>query len=192
MIAIAGAKGGCGKSTVTLGLAEAFARADTPALAIDADRQLPNLHVMADINREPTVADLGRGADVRSIARQHPRTPNVGVLPAPTSSETFEYGSLGDALDADGIRVLLDCPSGAGPDVVDPLSQAEGVIVVTTDTGRSLTAAETTIEMARRLDVSVFGAVLTRCSEPPKRASRWEGVPLLGCVPDRPSPLVSD
>ncbi|MCU4973387.1 P-loop NTPase [Halobacteria archaeon AArc-m2/3/4] len=188
MIAIAGAKGGCGKSTVTLGLAEAFARADTPALAIDADRQLPNLHVMVDLDRTPTVATLGSETDVRELAQQHPRVPNVGIVPAPTSAQTFEYGSLGESLDADGVQVLIDCPSGAGPDVVDPLSQAAGVIVVTTHTDRSLEAAEMTIEMARRLGVPVYGAVLNQCSEVPDRATRWEGVPLLGCVPERPSP----
>lgn len=192
MIAIAGSKGGCGKSTATLGLAEAFARAETPALAVDADRQLPNLHVMTDLDREPTLAELERGIDARDLAQQHPRSSAVGVLPAPTSSQPFEFGSLGEHLDLDGVQVLIDCPSGAGPDVVDPLSQADGVLVVSSRTERSLTAAETTIEMARRLGVPVYGAVLNRCTEIPERAARWEGVPLLGCVPERPSPLLND
>ncbi|WP_255191025.1 DUF7125 family protein [Natronobeatus ordinarius] len=192
MIAIAGSKGGCGTSTVTLGLAEAFARADTPALAIDADRQLPNLHVMAGLDREPTLAEIDDGVDLREVAQPHPRSPTVGVVPAPKPSDPFEFDSLDDYLDADGTQVLIDCPSGAGPDVVDPLRQAAGVIVVGADTERSLEAAETTIEMARRLGVPVYGAVLNRRSEIPSRATRWEGVPLLGCVPDRTSPLVND
>ena len=192
MIAIAGSKGGCGTSTVTLGLAEAFARTDTPALAIDADRQLPNLHVMTGLDREPTLAAIDDGVDLREVAQPHPRSPTVGVVPAPKPSDSFEFDSLGDRLDAGGVQVLIDCPSGAGPDVVDPLRQAAGVIVVGADTDRSLEAAETTIEMARRLGVPVYGAVLNRRSELPARASRWEGVPLLGCVPERPSPLVND
>ncbi len=192
MIAIAGSKGGCGKSTVTLGLAEAFARADTPAIAIDADRQLPNLHVMTDLDREPTLAVLDQGRDLREIAQQHPQEPNVGVVPAPKSSQSFEFSSLEEYVDIDGRQVLIDCPSGAGPDVVDPLSQAEGVVIVASDTERSLKAAETTIEMARRLGAPIYGAILNKCSEIPTPATRWEGVPVLGCVPERPSPLLND
>ncbi|MFC6719125.1 P-loop NTPase [Natrialbaceae archaeon GCM10025810] len=192
MIAIAGSKGGCGTSTVTLGLAEAFARADTPALAIDADRQLPNLHVMADVDRKPTLAELARGIDARDLAQPHPRASDVGILPAPTSSQTFEFGTLGEHLDVGGVQALIDCPSGAGPDVVDPLRQADGVVVVASDADRSLAAAETTIEMARRLGVPIFGAVLNKCTDVPERATRWEGVPLLGSLPERPSPLLND
>ncbi|MBZ6493614.1 AAA family ATPase [Haloterrigena longa] len=192
MIAIAGSKGGCGKSTVTLGLAEAFARAETPALAIDADRQLPNLHVMTERDRGPTIADLDRGADITEIAQPHPREPTVGIVPAPKSSQAFEFDSLDERLEADGQQVLIDCPSGAGPDVVDPLAQSAGVIVLASNTDRTLDAAETTIEMARRLGVPVYGAILNKCSEIPEPATRWDGVPLLGCVPDRPSPLLND
>ncbi|WP_323174378.1 P-loop NTPase [Natrialba sp. PRR66] len=198
MIAIAGSKGGCGKSTITLGLAEAFARANTPVLAIDADRQLPNLHVMTETDRKPTLATLvDRAAeseitDIRDGAQQHPRASGVGIVPAPTPDQTFEFESLAEHLDTESVQVFLDCPSGAGPSVVDPLRQADGVIVVATDSERSLTAAATTIEMARRLGVPIYGALLNRCSAVPEPATRWEGVPLLGCVPDRPSPLAND
>ncbi|MEY7850973.1 P-loop NTPase [Natrarchaeobius sp. A-rgal3] len=192
MIAIAGSKGGCGKSTVTLGLAEAFARSDTPALAIDADRQLPNLHVVTELEREPTLASVDENTDVREIAQQHPREPNVGVVPAPKSSEAFEFDRVSEFLSTDGIQVLIDCPSGAGPSVVDPIRQAEGLIVVASGTVRSLEAAETTVEMARRLGVPIYGAVLNKCDEIPDQAARWDGVPILGCIPQRTTPLVND
>lgn len=192
MIAIAGSKGGCGTSTVTLGLAEAFARADTPAVAIDADRQLPNLHVLADCERSPTIADIEDGADVTTVAQRHPQMASVGIVPAPRAGQAFDFDALADEAAPEGVQMLLDCPSGAGPDVVDPLERATGVIVVTTATERSLEAAETTLEMARRLRIPVYGVVCNQCSAPPARVGRWEGVPVLGCVPERPSPLSSE
>ncbi len=188
MIAIAGSKGGCGTSTVTLGLAGAFARAGTPTLAVDADRQLPNLHVMTGLDREPTVAALENGADLREVSQPHPETPNVAVLTAPTPDQAVEYGRLGDRLDLEGVRALVDCPSGAGPDVADPLSGADGAVVVATGTDRGLEAAETTVELARRLGVPIYGTVFNRCSGIPDRAE-LAGVPPLGHVPERPSPL---
>ncbi len=190
MLAIAGSKGGCGKSTVTLGLAGAFARADTPAIAIDADRQLPNLHVMTDVDRTPTVADLGDRGLVE-LAQEYPQQPGVGIVPAPKSSQAFDFETLED-IESDGFQFLLDCPSGAGPDAVDPLGRATGVIVVASDTERSLEAAETTIEMARRLGTPIYGAIFNRCTDVPNPATAWTGVPLLGSVPERPSPLLND
>ncbi|ARS88779.1 MinD/ParA family ATP-binding protein [Natrarchaeobaculum aegyptiacum] len=191
MIAIAGSKGRCGTPTVTLGIAEALGRTDTPVVAIDADRQLPNLHVLTDCDRSPTAADRVDGADVTTVAQRHPRDAHVGVVPAPRPGEAFDFGAL-PAATPDGIQVLVDCPSGAGPDVVDPLESARGMIAVTTPTERGLEAAETTLEMARRLRVPVYGVVCNRCTDPPGRVTRWDGVAVLGCVPERTSTLESE
>lgn len=190
MIAIAGSKGGCGKSTVTLGLAEAFARGEDVVVAVDADRQLPNLHVKADLDREPTVAELEADRSIEQIVQVHPREPSLGIATAPKSSQTFEYDRLSEYID-DSFRTVIDCPSGAGPDVVDPMRQADGVVVVATETERGLEAAETTMEMARRLGVPIYGAVFNKCSGIPETATHWD-VPLLGCIPERVSPLANE
>lgn len=192
MIAIAGAKGGCGKTITTLGLAEGFARTGTPAIAIDADRQLPNLHVTGGVDREPTLAALTSEADVRSVAQVSPRTSRAGIVPAPEPSEKLDVESVLGRLETDSIQTVVDCPSGAGPDVVEPLSAADGVIVVTTDSDRSLTAAETTVEMARRLGVRVLGTVVNSCEEVPSEVESWVDVPVLGVVPEAESPLTDE
>jgi len=189
MIAIAGAKGGCGKTVTTLGLTEAFARTGTPAIAIDADRQLPNLHVTAGVDREPTLAAVTGDRSLRSIAQTSPRTSNAGIVSAPKSSDQLDIESVFETIATDSTQPIVDCPSGAGPDVIEPLSASDGVIVVTTDSDRSLTAAETTVEMARRLDVPVLGTVVNRCEEVPSAVESWVDVPVLGIVPETESPL---
>ncbi|MDZ5813368.1 P-loop NTPase, partial [Halorubrum sp. AD140] len=47
MIAVAGGKGGSGKTTTTLGLARALSRRGAPVVAADADWDLPNLARLA-------------------------------------------------------------------------------------------------------------------------------------------------
>ncbi|QCS41603.1 AAA family ATPase [Natrinema versiforme] len=192
MIAIAGAKGGCGKTVTTIGLAEAFGRRGTAAIAVDADRQLPNVHVAGGVDREPTLEALEPGTNVDSVAQSSPRVSNVGLLSAPEPSTEVDFGTAFELLEADGVRTFVDCPSGAGPDVVEPLSAADGVIVVTTDGERSCSAAETTIEMARRLEIPVLGTVLNRCDSVPEAVESWTDVPVLGRVPDESSPLTNE
>lgn len=189
MIAIAGAKGGSGTTTTTLGLAEAFGRAGTPTIALDADRGLPNLHVLADVDRTPTYAGLVEEASVTDVAHPHPRSSEVGILTAPEPSKPVGVESALAAVDDARFRVLVDCPSGAGPDVIEPLSAVSGVVVTTTTTDRSVEAARTTIDVARRLDTEVVGVVGTRCDVGPEALETRVGAPVLGTVPDREPPL---
>lgn len=189
MLAIAGAKGGSGKTTTTLGLAAALARSGVETLAIDADRQLPDLHVTAEIDREPTVAALDRETRWHSLAQELPGATGAHVLPGQKPTENVELDAALEWLDAGATEVLLDCPSGAGPDVVEAIALADGVVVVTTGSDQSLDAAATTIDIARRLDVPVAGAVLTHCSAVPEAFhSRFE-IPVLAVVPESGSPL---
>ncbi|RDZ49114.1 CDP-4-dehydro-6-deoxy-D-gulose 4-reductase, partial [Haloferax sp. Atlit-10N] len=44
MLAIAGGKGGCGKTTIALGVGQALGTPTRPALVVDTDRDMPNLH----------------------------------------------------------------------------------------------------------------------------------------------------
>ncbi|MFC7196268.1 AAA family ATPase [Halosimplex aquaticum] len=192
MIAIAGAKGGSGKTTTTLGLAAAFARSGIETLAVDADRQLPDLHVTAGVEREPTVAALDRETSWHSLAQEFPGTSGAHVLPGQKPTENVELDAALEWLNAGATEVLLDCPSGAGPDVVEAIALADGVVVVTTDSDQSLDAAATTIDIARRLDVPVAGAVFTHCSAVPEAFhSRFE-IPVLAVVPESDSPLASE
>jgi len=192
MIAIAGAKGGCGKTTATLGLARALAAAGEPTIAVDADRQLPDLHVNAGVDREPTVAALDGNTDVTSVARQVPGAPGVGVIPAQKSSETVDLEATLERLDYDSVEVVVDCPSGAGPDVVEPISAADEVVVVTTATERSVSSARTTIDVARRLDVPVAGVVVNRADAASEELLEELDVDVLGAVPECEEPLSAD
>jgi len=192
MLAIGGAKGGCGKTTTALGLAQAFARSGTPTFVVDADRQLPNLHAVAGVDREPTLAALD-DEDVRDVARPMSENSDVYVFTAPRSSERVDIeAALGRLADFDGVQVLIDCPSGAGPDVIDPLSVADGVITVTTGTEKSRDAARTTVDIVDRLDVPVVGTIHNRCDAVPDEFEPVVDAPVLGAVPECESPLDAD
>ncbi len=198
MIAIVGAKGGCGKTTATIGLADALARTGRQTVAVDADRQLPNLHLVADVDREPTIATVDDESDVTDLARRTvPGTElTVGVVPAPTESETVDFGRRLRRLESAAVEIVLDCPSGVGPHVTEPLEFADVAVVVTTGTDRSVAAARKTVDVARRLGVPVAGAIVTRTdadtASVPRSIEKRLDVSVIETVPETPSPLEAE
>jgi len=167
MLAIAGGKGGCGKTTTAVGLAWVFTprtsgrsghSGDRP-LVVDADSDMPDVHHVADLSREPGIDQFVEGESLERVVRSSERFPGVSVLTA----------GRRDAVDAALHRVgswegpvLVDCPPGSSPDAVRPLRHADAVLVVTTDEPASIDDAVRTVRTARRLDTRLAGVLVTR------------------------------
>lgn len=149
MFAIAGGKGGCGKTTTALGLARALAERGRHPLVVDADVDMPDLHLLADVPPDPNAGHVAAGAHVECAAHSPPDAPHVAVLPAGRTEETAS------ALERCGGwegPVLLDCPAGASEDATIPLRAADRAILVTTATPQSLDDVRKTARVAERLD----------------------------------------
>ncbi|MDZ5810159.1 P-loop NTPase [Halorubrum sp. AD140] len=193
MIAVAGGKGGSGKTTTTLGLARALTRRGAPVVAADADWDLPNL---AELTVETggtvdgTVVDATRAREETSPDRSAPT-----VLAAPTdagpvdASATLE--ALGEAVPADA-PTLLDCPAGASPDAAAPLRAADRSLLVTPLRRSALRDAAKTAAIARRLDSPPLGVVAVRAESVPDPVADLLGCPVLGRVPPAPPVPLSE
>ncbi|WP_336339383.1 MinD/ParA family ATP-binding protein [Haloarcula brevis] len=151
MLAIAGGKGGCGKTTMALGVGQALGRVTGRALVVDTDRDMPNLHRRAGVGPASGVSDIAAGAEPTAVARRAATVENVDVVPCRTASAAAVSSAV-DRLSRCGRPVVLDCPAGAGPDAACPLRAANGTVLVSEPTRRSLTDAAKTAAMARTLD----------------------------------------
>jgi septum site-determining protein MinD len=187
MLAIAGGKGGCGKTTTALGLARALVRTDQRPLVVEADLDMPDLHHRAATDRTPGVAaaaaDSGRP---RAVAQRSARFPGVAVLPG-AGAATDTAATLFDRLSGCEGPILLDCPAGAGPDAVAPLRAADRSVVVSTPREQSLRDAAKTAAMARQLDADPTAVVLVRSD------GSVDPAPLFECqqvvhIPELPEP----
>jgi septum site-determining protein MinD len=187
MLAIAGGKGGVGKTTTALGLSAAV---DKRTLVADADVDSPNLHTLAGVDREPTLSAVD-GDGVPAVAQPHPREPGVDLLPAPR----FGADGVGRSLDrlkgTDGM-VLVDAPGGAGRDAAAPLRAADATVVVSTACAPALRDATKTAAMARALDAPVVGAVLTRTRTAPEAAGALFGCSTVVAIPAADPPVLED
>lgn len=188
MLAIAGGKGGCGKTTTTLGLARAH---PDRVLAADLDWDMPNLHAVAGLDRRTSLGDGSWGP--AWSGRRRSREFGCDVLPAPPVDAADRPAPLSGVTRLSGARlpVLLDCPCGAGPDAVKPLSLADGTVVVTTVCRASLRGALKTAEASRAVGTPVVGVVATRTPTAGTRLESLFDAPVLSTVPDADGPPLS-
>jgi septum site-determining protein MinD len=186
VLAIAGGKGGTGKTTTALGLARAL---DGRVAVADADVDMPDLHLLAGVDRPPTLGDVADGRAPSTVAL--PRPDDVWVVPAPTDPDRPVAPALSRLAAAPAFdRVLVDCPGGAGPDAAAPVRAADGVVVVAAASPPALRDATKTAATARAVGTPVVGAVVTRAASPPAATDLF-GCPVLGAVPDRRPPVLS-
>jgi len=197
MLAIAGGKGGCGKTTTALGLAAALARDGGRPLVVDADCDMPNLHTMADTDRSPGVDAVADGDSIAAATHRSTVVPGVDVLPAGSASGPLDRTALRRLARARQ-RVLLDCPAGATDAAAAPLRHADAALVVSTDEQASLDDATKTARMAEALDARVVGSVLTRTDDPASAGGASKGTapraaePVLATVPEITGDVLGD
>ncbi|MFB6141433.1 MAG: MinD/ParA family protein [Halosimplex sp.] len=161
MLAIAGGKGGCGKTTTALGLGAALARNGERPLVVDADCDMPNLHTIAEVDRHPGVDAVADGASIAAATHRSDRLPGVDVLPSGDASGPLGRTALRRLARARG-PVVLDCPAGATEAAAAPLRAADAAVVVSTPDPASRSDAVKTARICEPLETTVHGTVFTR------------------------------
>lgn len=167
IVAVAGGKGGVGKSTVALNLA-----AELDAVVVDADIG------MADLPRStgPNLHDVLSGRASAAAAVIDDRTP--AVLPCGRSLRGARGCDLGEfvpamkSLEAAYDRVVIDCAAGMAADVGLALHVADHCLLVTTPDRMAVTDAIRTRALAGTLEAGVPCVVLNKAESDARDAVR--------------------
>jgi septum site-determining protein MinD len=192
ILAVAGGKGGVGKSTVAYNLGAALTGAGsdgsaegTRAVVVDADLGMANL----PFGRGPDLHDVlaGRACPLEAV-RHGP----VSVLPCGRSlagARAADLRHLDDVVrnvEREYGDVVVDCPAGMRSDAGVPLAVADACLLVTTPDPFAAADVVRTRELARELDCGLVSVVLNRADDVSSRTvetfERLLGAPVT-CLP---------
>ena len=204
-IAIASAKGGVGKSTVSINLAVSLAAQGARVGLLDADIYGPSIPLMMGIRQQPAT---GLEGTMRPVYKAGVALMSIGFIAGEDAPVVWRGPLLARALQQFLNQVewgaldylLIDLPPGTG-DVPLTLSQAvalSGALIVTTPQSVALEDVERGIAMFSKVEVDILGIVENMsyytCSQCGQRheifgcgggreAAQRLGLPFLGALP---------
>ena len=165
-VAVISAKGGVGKTAVTINLTQALMGFGRSVIAVDADLTAPNISVQLGMPQITcTLHDVFQGkGKLLDCVFQHPSGMKViGGRIAYEIDKEINYETLVDnlmELEGSVEIVLIDAPPGMGKDSKTVLQAADHVIVVTTPELPAVTDSRKTVKLAKELGKNIIGVVL--------------------------------
>jgi septum site-determining protein MinD len=198
-VAVAGAKGGVGKTTTSINLGAVLADMGHSVVLVEFDVAMANVGDFLDLDvdfedaRDPTLHEvLAESADVSDAIYEAPG--GFDVVPSGTTLEGFanvDVGRAGAVLAAVRSRydvVLLDTGAGIGAETLVPLSLADETLLVSSPRVASVRDAKKTRNLVRQVDGTVAGVVFVKSgsgrSPGVERIADFLAVDLLGHVPE--------
>ncbi len=173
--AIAGGKGGVGKTTTVANLATALSAAGYDVVAVDVDLGMANLGPVLDIQPDD-------GATIHNVLagdagiKEATYTTDRGFAVIPGTQALDEYAgadpsrlqyATGPLTDEYEI-ILLDLSAGLSDEVIAPLQLADSVVLVTTPDVVAIRDAAKTGELTARVGGAVEGVAVNRARDDPQ------------------------
>ncbi|QSG06065.1 P-loop NTPase [Halapricum desulfuricans] len=195
--AIAGAKGGVGKTTTSINLGTVLAELDRRVVTMELDLAMANLvdflDFDADFETATTLHDVLAGRAELGEATYETDS-GLTVVPSGTDLEGYADTDLErlpaiiEQLRWEYDAVLLDTPAGLSEETLRPMQLSDRAIIISTPRVSSVRNAQNTIRLAERTETDVFGLVLTKsgtgASPGAMRIAEFLDIDLLGHVPE--------
>lgn len=200
VIAITSGKGGAGKSSVTVGLATAFAAIGRKVLILELDLGLRCIDIMLGLEHQ-IVYDLGDVVNgscrVRDAIVASDRRGRLDYIPAPmTISASFDFERVAmciRSLKREYDYILVDTPAGLGLSILSVKNLADLAVIVATPDPVCIRDGEKVAVMIEQMGFSNYKLIINRVSKRSMKKSTIHdlddvidgvGAQLIGVVPE--------
>ncbi|MCB9648668.1 MAG: P-loop NTPase [Deltaproteobacteria bacterium] len=146
-IAITGAKGGIGKSTLSVNLAFTYARWRSRTIIVDGDVGMADLNLMLGVAPERSLADVAKGEPVEACVAESNGLyllPGLNGSYALANADSAMQGRIMAAvgqLKENFETVLIDAPAGIERNAVELTAEADDIVAVVTPQPTSIADA---------------------------------------------------
>ncbi|MDR5672132.1 FleN family ATPase involved in flagellar biosynthesis [Halalkaliarchaeum sp. AArc-CO] len=195
-LAVAGAKGGVGKTTTSINLSAALADAGLDVLVVETDLAMANVVDFLRFSPEETLHEVLAG-DAAPKEAIYSVPGGFEVLPSGTTVEGFvdadvtEIPAVLEAVEDRYDVIIFDTGAGVSHESLLPLGLADRTVIVSSPRVASVRDANKTAELAERLGGQVAGVLFSKSgtgrSPPPEQIASYLELPLLGHVPEDPA-----
>lgn len=166
VFALAGGKGGVGKTTVTANVAVALVKEAYDVAVVDADLGMTNLDLLLDLDIETGVHSvLGERTDLEDITVHQGEgftiVPGERGIEKNGDADPAKLHRIIDPLAETHDIVLVDTGAGINHQNCIAYGRADAVALVTTPTEMSVANTKETRDLVERVDGTISGLVLT-------------------------------
>lgn len=192
-IGIISAKGGVGKTAITINLSAALNSLNKNSIALDADVRMSGLSLQLGMYRFPVTLNdvLAHGNNILEALYIH--STGLRIIPASLYSENISIPKLEKSLREPSLAnsiILIDSPPGLEASALAIPRICDEIVIVTLPEIPSVVNALKNIQAATNKQVKIRGIIVNRYLNGYKEQVRPEeiesvcGVPVIGIIPE--------